>query len=257
MRIESSIITSLSELRAIEQQRIADERAAIEAKRAAEIEARRAVEQARLDAIAAREQAEREERIRIEIARAEAEREARMRLEAAEAAERNRLAAQLEERRLAEELELRRAEVAKKRPTWMIAVTAIAGLAAVGLSWLAIDRSNEMARAEEARIIATREKDKAREDLLETQKRLDGLRGDVDRIDGNIARLTTQLESAKTAAEQKRVAQELAAQAEAKRVARLRIAEEEARKAKIERNKKIDVTECAKTALGCDLKVGR
>ena len=40
--IESSIITSLSELRAIEQQRIADERAAVERKRAAEDEARRA-----------------------------------------------------------------------------------------------------------------------------------------------------------------------------------------------------------------------
>src|SRR5690606_8448283 len=72
MRVESSIMTSLSELRAIEQQRIADERAARERQRLAEIEARRVAEQARIAAEQARLRAEREERLRIEEARIEA-----------------------------------------------------------------------------------------------------------------------------------------------------------------------------------------
>src|SRR3954464_10397781 len=49
-----------------------------------------------------------------------------MRVESAEAAERQRQQAALEQQRLQQEMELRRAEVAKKRPTWMLAVTGIA-----------------------------------------------------------------------------------------------------------------------------------
>src|SRR5262245_40732498 len=138
MRIESSILTSLSELREIEQQRIADEHAAIERERAAEREARRAAEQARSDAEAARIGAGRDERLRIEQARVDAEREARLRVEASDAAERTRYQAALEQRRLEEEMQLRRAEILQKRPRWMVAVTALAVVAAVGLGWLAI-----------------------------------------------------------------------------------------------------------------------
>jgi colicin import membrane protein len=251
MRIESSIITSLSELRAIEQQRIADERAAIERTRAADIEARRAAEQAKLDAQERRVREEREAQVRIEIARAEAERDARVRVEAAEAAERNRLAAQLEERRLVEEMELRRAEVAKKRPTWMIGVTIIAALAAIGLTWFAIQRSQQMAAADEARERAIREKEAATVNLREAQQRLAALQADVDRIDADISRLTKQLTEAQNADDRKKAAVALAAADQAKRDAKRRIAEEEARKEWIKRHEKVDVSKCTGTALGC------
>src|SRR5262249_35614528 len=135
MRIESSILASLSELRAIEQERIADERAAVERARAAEVEAKRVAEQARLDAEQARIRAEREQRMRIEQARLDAEREARMKVMAAEAAERARLETALEHQRVAEELELRRAEIAKKRPTWMLVVTGVALVATIAFGW--------------------------------------------------------------------------------------------------------------------------
>jgi len=78
--------------------------------------------------------AERDEVLRIETARENAEREARMRVESAEAMERNRVQAALEQQRLQQEMELRRAEVAKKRPTWMLAVTGVALVAAIGLN---------------------------------------------------------------------------------------------------------------------------
>ena len=64
--------------------------------------------------------AERDELRRIEDAKIAAEREAWLRVEAASAAERARHAIALEEHRIAQELELRRAEVAKTRPTWML-----------------------------------------------------------------------------------------------------------------------------------------
>jgi hypothetical protein len=251
MRIESSIITSLSELRAIEQQRIADERAAIETTRLAEIEVRRAALQATVDAQERRLREEREAQMRIEIARAEAERDARLRVEATEAAERTRLAAQLEERRLSEEMDIKRAEVAKKRPTWMIAVTVVAALAAVGLTWFAIERSQQMAAAEEARHRAEHDKDIAKQKLREAQERLAALQGDVDRIDADISRLTKQLTDAQSADDRKKAAVALAAADQAKKDAKRRIAEEQARKDWIERHQVVDVSKCVNTAVGC------
>lgn len=251
MRIESSIITSLSELRAIEQQRIADERAAIERTRAAEIEARRLAEQARSEAEQAKLHAEREERMRIEIARAEAEREARLRVEATEAAERARWAAQLEEQRLAQEMELRRAEVAKKRPRWMIAVTAIAALCAVGLTWFAIDRSQQMAVSDEARERATAEKEKAKADLREAQARLASIEREIDAFDAELRRLTKVVADAQNEADRKRAVLALKAADDAKKAAQKRLADEEARRWKKKRGEIIDVSECTGTALGC------
>lgn len=251
MRIESSIITSLSELRAIEQQRIADERAAIERTRAAEIEARRLAEEARIAAEQAKLQAEREERMRIEIARAEAEREARMRVEATEAAERARWAAQLEEQRRAEEMELRRAEVAKKRPRWMIAVTAIAGLCAVGLMGFAIDRSQQMAASDEARERATAEKEKAKAELREAQARLASIEQEIDGFDTELRRLTKVVADAQNEADRKRAVLALQAANDAKKAAQKRLADEEARRWKKKRGEIVDVSKCTGTALGC------
>ncbi|HEY5927364.1 MAG TPA: hypothetical protein VIV11_37025, partial [Kofleriaceae bacterium] len=167
MRVESSIITSLSELRAIEQQRIADERAAIERERAAEIETKRAAEQAIRDAEERRLREEREAIMRIEQARLDAEREARMRVEAAEAAERARFTAALEQQRMQEEHELRRAEIAQKRPTWMLVVTGMALVATIGLGWYAIDRARERDKADRDKQVAIEQQNAARKDAEE------------------------------------------------------------------------------------------
>ena len=153
-------------------------------------------------------------------------------------------------------MDLRRAEVAKKRPTWMIAVTVVAALAAVGLTWFAIERSQQMAAADEARDRADREKELAKQQLREAQERLASLQGDVDRIDAEITRLTKQLTEAQSADDRKKAAIALAAADSAKRDAKRRIAEEEARQAKKDRNKVIDVSKCVNSALGC-MKVDR
>lgn len=251
MRIESSIITSLSELRAIEQQRIAEERAAVDRERTEAIEKARAAELARVQAEQAKLQADREERMRIEIARAEAERDARLRVEAHAASERNRLAAELEERRLLEEIALKRAEVAKKRPTWMLVVTGMAALAAVALTVFAIDRSRSMERAQHQQQVAMAEKEKAKEELRAFGARMAALQAEVDEFDAQIVGLQNKLATAQSQADRDRVATELAAANAQKRETQKRLERERLAREKVERERPIDVTGCTSTALGC------
>lgn len=251
MRIESSIVTSLSELRAIEQQRLLDERAALERQRQQEADARRAADQARREAEEAKLRAEREELARIEIARAEAEREARLRVEAAEAAERARLQIALDQQRMAGEMELRRVEAAKKRPTWMVAVTAIACVAAVGLTWFAIDRGSRMADAEKGRNAAIAQAKQADEEKHEAAKKVALLEQGLADLDAQVQKAQKALTEAQNDADRKRAADELAAanhrKWEAKKAA-------DAAKAVLDkqiRNTVIDVSKCTDTALGC------
>src|SRR4051812_45573044 len=81
-RREGSIVQSLSELRDIERQRIADERAAIQRAEAARIAAREAAERQVREEEEARVTAEREARLAAEHARLEGEREERRRIDA-------------------------------------------------------------------------------------------------------------------------------------------------------------------------------
>jgi hypothetical protein len=251
MRIESSIITSLSELRAIEQQRIAEERASVEREKQRVIDEARAKELARVQAENARVEAERSERVRIEQARVDAEREARMRVEAAEAAERMRLAAELEQQRMVAELDLRRAEVAKKRPTWMIAVTAAAFVAAIGLSVFAVSKSQDAEQARGQQAQAQRVRDDAKRDLADAVAKLDGLQADVEKSDQVLAQLEQRLVAAQSEADRKRVQREVDAEQQRKRELQNRIAAEQARQALIKRREIIDVSKCVGTAVGC------
>jgi hypothetical protein len=227
---EASVMTSLHELRAIEQQRIVDERTAFERQRAAEAEAVRVAEQARIDAAAARERAEREERLRIEQARADAEREARMRIETTEAAERARLAAQLEQERLQQELELRRAEVAKKRPTWMVAVTTIALVAGAALAIFAVDRMHEAEVAQTAKARADADKAQARKEAADAVAKVDAMQRDLDELEGKVGQAQHALDVAQTEIE-RRHAQELLD------AAKRRVADARARAAAIQKER--------------------
>ena len=244
MRIESSIITSLSELRAIEQQRIIEERAAIERRRQAESDARRADEQ--------KLRAEREELMRIEIARAEAEREVRLRVEAAEATERARLQIALDQQRMAEELELRRVEVARKRPTWMLAVTAMACIAAVGLTWFAIDRSNRMAESDHKREVAIAEATQAAQDLKQARTEVEALARTVDGLGDQVTKAEKALLTAQNDADRKKAGEEL--RAARQRQADARAAKAAADKALWDKQRKDGFKydpKCAETAVGC------
>jgi len=251
MRIESSIITSLGELRLIGQQRIALERAAAEREKQHALDEARAAELLRVQREQARVAAEREERVRIEIARAEAEREVRMRVEASEAAERARLAAELEARKHAEEMELRRAEVAKRRPTWMIAVTATALAAAIGLTWFAIERSAAAEHAREKESAALKAREDAKAEVRKTRLALAALEDEVAASDAKLGGLQQKLALAQSAADRRKLEQEVADERRANAERQRKIAAEKAHAAWVLRNQKIDVSKCVDNPTGC------
>src|SRR4051812_31323400 len=169
MRIESSIMSSLSELRAIHHQRLEDERTSFERDRQAELEARRAAEEAARAAADARVKDERDAILRIEEARVAAEREARLRLEAADAAAPAGHLAELETQRQLQQMELRRAEIAKKRPKWMVVVTGLAVCAGLGLGYVAIESARDADAASQQRQLAEQQKDQAKRDAAESR----------------------------------------------------------------------------------------
>lgn len=180
-------MSSLAELRAIEEERVAAERAAL----AAADETRRrdidlAVQRQR-DLEARQIQAERDAVLAIEHARVAAEREVRMRAELAEASERARHQAGLDEQRLTQEMELRRAEVARKRPTWMVAVTALALVAGVGSSAFAIDRQRTMNDALAAKHSSERDRLAAREDAAESRTELEAVQASLRNLEVRVA----------------------------------------------------------------------
>lgn len=159
VRYEGSLLASLEELKQIEQQRVADEQAAIVQAAAAREQARLDAERSEREAAEAKVRAEHEAMLAAQRMRLEADREARLRVEAEEAAEHARQMAALEERRMVAELELRREEVAKTRPKWMIAVTAFALVGAsllvlLALHWYQAARDADRARDEALRAVA-------------------------------------------------------------------------------------------------------
>ncbi len=245
------MLASLAELKAIEHQRIAEERAAVEAaqdSRAAAIEREIADREARRQAEV---DAERAARIRIEEAKAEAEKQARLAAAAAEAAthERHRIA--LEQERQAAELQLRRELIARKRPTWMIAISAIFGVAAVGLLWLAVQSDRESTAAAERARAAVREAELAHVGLVTARQQLAVFARQLEQLDAEIAALTAKLGTARTAIEVAGVQRDLDAAAK-HRLAVQRAIDDAKRKRDHDANTTpLDVGNCAGTTLGC------
>jgi anti-anti-sigma regulatory factor len=243
-RIETSIMASLSELRDIEKQRIADEREAVERARQAAIDAKRAEEQSRVDAEEARKRAEREEIIKIQLAQAEREKQARLRVEAAEAAERMRLQAELDAQRMAAEMELRREEVARKRPTWMLAVTGVAFVAAIALAAFSYKRSQETNASERAAKVAEQKRLQAEAIAREAQEGLDKLKTESDERAKRVAALEVELQGKIDAARAEEIKKKLADEKKAQQAADHQAWLLEQKRIKDERNIKIDVSGC-------------
>jgi colicin import membrane protein len=184
---ENSVLFSLRELRQIEENRVQEEEAAVRSAEQARLHAQQQEERRQRDEQEAKINAERAAALAIETARENAEREARMRVESAEAAERNRQQAALEQQRLQQEMELRRAEVAKKRPTWMLAVT---GFAIVGVVVAIVLIINAKGSEETAKSEATEAKQREAEAVKAAEKAqelVDKLKRDLDEMDKKVS----------------------------------------------------------------------
>lgn len=205
-RFEGSLLTSLAELKSIEQQRLADERAAViradEQRRNAAVEAERQLRENAERLI--REQ--RDAALAIEQAKVAAERELRLRVEQAEQAERARQQMALEQERHQQEMELRKAEVAKKRPKWMMAVTTLALALAAVLVVMTVKAFAKSDEADDARIRADEIAEKARLEAEKMRDELGKLEVNLREIDGKVDDAIKRVTLAQTQAEAKAAA---------------------------------------------------
>jgi colicin import membrane protein len=196
---DGSLMASLAELREIEEERVEAERAALVA---ADETRRRDVELAAQrirDQEARRVQTERDAALALEQARLDVEREIRMRAEVAEASERARQQAVIDQQRMTHEIELRRAEVARKRPTWMLAVTAFAVLACVGSSAFAVDRQQAMNDALAAKGVSDRDRAAAREEAATARKDLEAMKVTLGEIQSRVTVALAEVKKAQDA----------------------------------------------------------
>ena len=229
-RFEGSLMTSLAELRSIEQQRLADERASViradELRRHAAAEAeRQAAEQAER-----RVREEREAILAIEQAKVVAERELRLRVEQAEQAERARQQIALEQERHQQELALRKAEVAKKRPTWMMAVTGLALALAAVLVVMTVNAIGHSDDAEDAKSRSEAVAEKARQEAEKMRDELTRLETDLRELDGRVDVAIKRVAAAQTQAEARAAGEEMKRLAKEKRDAQIRAAELKAKR---------------------------
>jgi hypothetical protein len=185
-RTEESLASSLNALRAIEHERVADERAAVEAALQAKQRAREAAESKTREIEAGRIAAERAAQLAAERARAEAEHQEQLRLSAAEAVERARRLVALDEKRLDEELALRRVIALRTRPRWMIAVTCMAMIAALAAGWVALEARGDMAAAIEDRNHAIDARTSAQAQARESEAATDRLTHEISELEAKI-----------------------------------------------------------------------
>jgi hypothetical protein len=251
MAIESSIMSSLDELRAIHTQRIADERASFAAERRAVIEARQRTEDAQRALAEAKIRDAREAQLRLEQARVAAEREARMKLEAEDAAVRTRFAAELLAERQQQELELRRAEVAKQRPKWMVAVTTLAVAAGLGLGYFGYQRSIEADASAKQRAIAEQQKQEAKRQAAAATVELAAIETKLDTIHGRLDEAVKELALDDKEADRERARKAIAAAQRAEAEERQNILDLKRKKEHDDRIHGLHQENCVGTSLGC------
>ena len=251
---ENSVLFSLRELRTIEESRVQEEETAVRNADEARSRAQAAEDQRRRNEEDGRIQAERDHHRSIEEAKASAEREARMRVESAEAAERAREQAAFEQQRLAQEMELRRADIAKKRPTWMLVVTGFAIVAAIGLIFFAIQRKNDADEADKQAEIAKKAKDEAVAAAQEAKDRLVKLEKDLDEIQEKVGKAVNDLSVAQNDADRQAARGKLAEAQKEQYEMKQRVATAKAAAERAERNKGVHISdECKNNPLakGC------
>jgi colicin import membrane protein len=251
---ENSVLFSLRELRQIEENRVQEEEAAVRTAEEQRLAAQQAAERRRREEEDARVRAERDALLQIETARENAEREARMRVESAEATERARQNAALEQQRLQQEMELRRAEVAKKRPTWMLAVTGLALVAAVVLVFFAVKAMNQSDVDNKAKTEAEAVAEQAKKDAREAQEAVDKLQKDLGDLQTRVDVAVDNVVSAQNDADRASAKAKLDALKREKYEMEQRIAEAKAKAARAERLKGVKIKqECLDNPLakGC------
>ena len=251
---ENSVLFSLRELREIEENRVQEEESAVRKAEEARLRAQQEEERRRREAEEAKIREEREHQRQIEESRLAAEREARLRVESAEASERARQQAALEQQRLHQEMELRRAEVAKKRPTWMLAVTGLAVVGAIVLSIVGVMAYRSSQEDKQRADQAQKEKDEYAAQVKKLEQDVEKAQHDLDDISTKVDKAVADVAAAQDAVQLKAAQERLAELQREKADMNARLAAAKAAAEKAERAKGIHMSdECLKNPLakGC------
>lgn len=199
-RPESSVLFSLRELRDIEHRRVADEREAAKAAEEAKVRAR-AAEVARVAAEHAAAEAAEKGRKEAELAARRRQLEAdAIRIQEAEARMRAEALVKLESDRLAYEVELRREEIARKRPRWLMGVAAACAALAIGVGFLAMKASDNAEQSKAAVIDAEAKARAARDAITAQEQRIAGLENDIKNAKTEIEKKNLEIEKKKAEA---------------------------------------------------------
>ena len=252
MRPDTSIVTSLDELRALHLHRIEEERVRGERGRLAILEATRANAAAAQDSVAARVREERAALLSSETARATAEREARLRLEDGESAERARHQAELALERQVHELELRREEARRRRPRWMIAVTALAVCGGVALAEVAVGAAREAEAAHARTAAAELRAHEAKESARRSAAQLVAMTTELEGVHAKLEAGEHALQAATDAAERKHAQQAIDDANHAAIAQQHQLDQWHAARAAAKRQEGLHQDACVGTALGCE-----
>ena len=208
---ENSVLFSLRELKQIEEKRVQEEEHAV---RSAEEERQLAAQESER-----RRRETEESRVRQlqeqERAAAEAEaariREDALRLSEAETRARIEAQAALDAQRLQQEMELRRHEVSKKRPTWLIAVAGVLVVGVAALIFVSIKHSKQADLDRKHNQELAAQLDQERKEKAALDEQLKGMSAQMDDLNKNIASANAALASAQTDADRQKAKDQLAA----------------------------------------------
>lgn len=203
---ENSVLFSLRELRGIEESRVQEEEsAAKEAEQSrvrARLEAERRIKDEEAAKVRAAEEAARHEREMQEMRL----REEQMRIQEAEARARAEHQAQLESHRMHQELEIRRVEASKKRPTWLVITVGLAVVAAAIAIFITVQKSNDEAAAQRAKRDAETAQQQLAEEVDGFRKKLDGLQREQAELQAAQDQAKKDLIAANTQADRDKIA---------------------------------------------------
>jgi hypothetical protein len=218
---ENSVLFSLRELRSIEETRVKEEEDAAKTAEEARIRARMEEERRQRDVEEAKVRAAEEAARRDSDAREQRVREDQVRVQEAEARARAEHQAQLEAHRLQQEMEIRRQEVQKKWPVWLVVAVGIFAVITIGAVIFMVQSSN---KADQAAIAKRKADDEAAEakkkaDAAEAEKvalkqTVDALIAASEDLDRQMKESERQLSAATSQADRDKVA---ARQAEIRR----------------------------------------
>lgn len=247
---ENSVLFSLRELRTIEENRVQEEEEAARTAEEARIRARMDEERRVREEAEARLRAEQEEEKRIREMEAHRAHDEKVRVGEAAARAQAEHNARLEQDRLQHEMEIRRQEVAKKRPTWLLVVAGVL-VAAIGISiYLIIQRNKENERKAAENAELQRQNDEKEAIIKANKEQIDTLNASMAQLQGQLDDLDKQLDDAFDAI--KNAKTDADRRAANDRVDSVRKKKAQVKEQQEETKKKINISQaCLDNPLGC------